>query len=156
MNNNKNQQILIGGAVIFRDYRGKRQFLLVKNKEDSDWEIPKVTVRRGESSVRAVIRMVSEQGGMSVRVLEEAGRSSGNAILNGKSIPQKYYYYLLAQRAGGSELIGFVEFKWLEISDAMKKVSLKREKDILKDAKDVLKEWEKTHNLKKHMMIEEE
>lgn len=155
MNNSKNQQISIGGAVLFRDNRGKRQFLLVKNKEDSDWEIPKVTVRRGESSVRAVIRMISEQGGMSARVLEEAGRYSGNIIVNGKSIPQKNYYYLMAQRAGGQELIGFNEFKWMEFADASKKVSSKKEKDILKSAKDVLKEWEKTHNLKKHIVEED-
>lgn len=155
MNNNKNQQISIGGAAIFRDNRGKRQFLLVKGKEDGDWEIPKVTVRRGESSVRAVIRMISEQGGMSARVLEEAGRSTGNVIINGKSISQKIYYYLMVQKAGGSELIGFSEFKWMDFADAIKKVSLKKEKDILKDAKDVLKEWEKTHNLKKHVIDEE-
>lgn len=146
MANNKNQQVLIGGAVVFRDNRGKRQFLLVKQKEEGDWEIPKVTVRRGESSVRAVIRMTTEQGGMSARVLEEAGRASGNVIVNGKSIPEKFYYYLMVQKAGGVDVIGFFDFKWLEYKDAVRKVVLKREKDILKEGKEVLKEWEKTHS----------
>lgn len=95
--------------------------------------------------------MISEQGGISARILEEAGRTSGNVVVNGKSIPQKTYYYLMVQRAGGQELIGFNEFKWAEFGDATKKVALKKEKDILKEAKDVLKEWEKTHNLKKHL-----
>ncbi len=153
MKNNKNQQIVIGGAVIFRENRGKRQFLLVKSKESVEWEIAKVTVRKGESSVRAVIRLASEQGGMAVRVLEEAGRSTGSTIINAKSIPQKFYYYLMLQKGGSSELIGFDEFKWVEFSDAIKKVNLKREKDMLKDAKGVLKEWEKTHNLKKQEVV---
>lgn len=144
----QNQQILIGGAIVFRDNRGKRQFLVTKQKEDGDWEIPKVTVRKGESSVRAVIRMTSEQAGMSARVLEEAGRYMGNTILNGKSVPQKYYYYLMLQKAGGVDVIGFADFKWLDYSDALKKVVLKREKEMLKGAKDVLKEWEKTHSKK--------
>jgi len=148
MNNTKNnQQISIGGAVVFRDNRGKRQFLLTKNKEESDWEIPKVTVRKGESSVRAVIRLMSEQGGMTVRVLEEAGRSLGTTVINGKPVSQKYYYYLMLQKGGTSELIGFFEYKWMEFTDAVKKVPLKREKDMFKSGKAVLKEWEKTHKV---------
>jgi len=148
MNNKNNQQITIGGAIVFRDNRGKRQFLLVKTKEDGDWEIPKVIVRKGESSVRSVIRLTGEQGGMTARVLEEAGRSTGTTILNGKSIPQKYYYYLMLQKGGSSDLIGFVEFKWLEYAEAVKKVPLKREKDMFNQAREVLKLWEKTHKIK--------
>jgi len=148
MNNKNNQQITIGGAIVFRDNRGKRQFLLVKTKEDGDWEIPKVVVRKGESSVRAVIRLTGEQGGMTTRVLEEAGRAMGATILNGKSIPQKYYYYILLQKGGSSDLIGFFEFKWLEYAEAVKKVLLKREKDMFKLGREVLKEWEKTHKVK--------
>ncbi len=145
---NKNtQQILIGGAIIFRDYRGKRQFLVIKTK-DGEWEIPKVTVRRGESSVRAVLRMAGEQGGMTTKVLEEAGRANGNTVLNGKSLVQRFYYYLMMQRSGTGEMIGFDEFKWMEYGNAVKKISIKREKEMLKSAREVLKEWEKTHNKK--------
>lgn len=147
-NNNKKQEILIGGAVVFRDHRGKVQFLLVKHKDTPEWEIPKVTVRRGESSVRSVIRLMSEQGGMTVKVLEEAGRSSGTAIINTKSMNQRFYYYLMIQKAGGGDIIGFDECKWMEYADAVKKLELKREKDMLKGGRDALKEWEKTHNKK--------
>lgn len=148
MKNNKKQEVLIGGAIVFRDYRGKVQFLLVKHKDAKEWEIPKVTVRRGESSVRAVLRLTGEQGGMTAKVLEEAGRFSGNAILNNKSVAQKHYYYLMMQKAGTAELIGFDENKWVEYGDALKKIESKKEKDMLKGAKDVLKEWEKTHSKK--------
>ena len=134
--------------MVFRDNRGKRQYLLVKQQKDADWEIPKVTVRKGESSVRSVIRLTGEQGGMTARVLEEAGRATGNVVVNGKSIPQKYYYYLMLQKGGSSDLIGFAEFKWQEYGDALKKLTLKREKEMLKGGRDVLKLWEKTHNKK--------
>ena len=122
--------------------------MLVKTKEDGDWEIPKVIVRKGESSVRSVIRLTGEQGGMTTRVLEEVGRSTGTTILNGKSLPQKFYYYLLLQKGGSSDLIGFVEFKWLEYGEAVKKVILKREKDMFRLSREVLKLWEKTHKVK--------
>jgi len=148
INNKNNQQITIGGAIVFRDNRGKRQFLLVKTKDDGEWEIPKVIVRKGESSVRSVIRLTGEQGGMSTRVLEEAGRATGTTILNNKSLPQKYYYYLMLQKGGSSELIGFAEFKWLEYGEAVKRVPLKREKDMFRLGREVLKQWEKTHKIK--------
>jgi hypothetical protein len=85
--------------------------------------------------------------------LEEAGRATGTTILNAKSIPQKLYYYLMLQKGGSSELIGFDEFKWLDYAEALKRLGLKREKDMLKGGKDVLKEWEKTHNLKKQEVV---
>ena len=145
MNIKNDQQISIGGAVVFRGNRGKTQFMLVKQKEEGDWEIPKVTVRKGESSVRAVIRMMGEQAGMTVRVLEEASRSTGNAVINGKSVSQKFYYYLMISKAGGLDAIGFHDFQWLEYGKVVKKVVLKKEKDVFRSAREVLKEWEKTH-----------
>ena len=144
----QNQQILIGIAIIFRDNRGKRQWFVVKQKEDGEWELPKVTVRKGESSVRAVIRLTGEQAGMATEVLEEAGRATGTTIVNGKSISQKFYYYLMILKAGGADAIGFNDFIWLENAQAMKKVTIKREREMLRSAKDILKEWEKTHNKK--------
>lgn len=150
MNSKTNQQILIGGAIVFRDNRGKRQFLLVRTKENGDWEIPKVTVRRGESSVRAVIRLTGEQGGITARVLEEAGRYVGNTVINGNVVSQKFYYYLMLQKGGSSEMVGFHQFKWLESSDVLKKLASKKEKEMFKSAKDVLKEWEITHKVKQY------
>jgi hypothetical protein len=139
----KNNQISISGGVIFKDSRGKRYFLLVKSKE-GEWEFPKVIVRKGESSVRAIIRLTSEQGGMNARVLEEAGRTSGITVVNGKNVPQKYYYYLMMYHSSG-EMIGFEKFQWVEFGKAMRELSLKREKDMLKSGKEVLKEWEKKY-----------
>lgn len=153
MTTKNNQEMLIGAAVLFRDHRGKRQYLVVKVKEEDGWEVPKVIVRRGESSVRAVIRMTGEQVGISARVLEEVGRGSGMGEINGKSVPQKYYYYLMMQRSKGGEILGFNDFAWLEFDKAVKKLESKKEKEILKGSRPILKEWEKT---KKYKMVEEE
>ncbi len=145
MNTKQNQQISIGVALVFRDNHGKRQWFIVKQKEGDEWELAKVTVRKGESSVRSVIRLTGEQAGMTTRVLEEVGRASSSVVINGKSIPQKTYYYLMVQKSGGLDPIGFSDFQWLEYSQAVKKVNLKKDKDIFAEAKTLLKEWEKTH-----------
>jgi hypothetical protein len=138
----KNNQITVSGAIVFKEYRSKKLFMVVKQSAEGKWEIPKVTVRRGESSVRASLRMIGEMAGMNARVLEEAGRTTAVATINGKSVPQKTYYYLLIHKAGG-EILGFQDFVWLEYGKALKKLELKREKDMLRGAKDVLKKWEK-------------
>ena len=138
----KNNQIAVSGAIVFKEYRRKKLFMVVKHSQEGKWEIPKVTVRRGESSVRASLRMIGEMAGMNARVLEEAGRTTAAATLNGKSVPQKTYYYLLIHKAGG-EILGFQDFVWLEYGKAQKKLELKREKEMLRGAKDVLKKWEK-------------
>lgn len=156
MNTSKiNQQVLIGGAILYRENKkGKRQFLIVKNGKDDGWEIPKVTVRKGESSVRAVIRMTGEQAGITARVLEEVGRLSGSAVLNNKPVSQKHFYYLMMQRSANGEIIGFNDYQWLDYAQIGKKLGIKKEKDIFKNTKPVLKEWEKT---KKHKVdLEEE
>ena len=84
-----NNEVLVGGAVVFKEGKNKKMFLLSKNN-NGDFEIPKTTVRRGESSVRAVIRYTSEQGNMNARVLDEVGRATGTATVNSRQITQKY------------------------------------------------------------------
>jgi len=143
------QTLSVGGAIVFKDSRGKRTFLIVKQNEEDNWEIPKITVRKGESSVRAVLRMTGEMANINAKVLEEAGRASGAATVNGKVIPQKYYYYLMMLKAGESDAIGFAEAKWMDQTKILKALSLKREKDIFKNAKKVLKQWEKEHPKKR-------
>jgi hypothetical protein len=42
----------------------------------------------------------------------------------------------------------------LEYGDATKKLAIKREKDMIKGGRDVLKEWEKTHSVKKQEVVQ--
>lgn len=142
-----NNEVLVGGTVVFKEGKAKKLFLLSKNNE-GNWEILKTTVRRGESSVRAVIRYTSEQGNMNARVLDEIGRASGTATINSRTVTQKFIYYLMYFKAG-AEVMGLGEVSWFDKEQSMKKLTLKREKDILKEANSMIKEWEKTHKKKK-------
>lgn len=142
-----NNEVMVGGAIVFKEGKAKKLFLLSKNNE-GNWEILKTTVRRGESSVRAVIRYTSEQGNMNARVLDEVGRASGTTTINTRMVTQKFIYYLLYFKAG-AEVMGLGEVAWFDKEQAMKKITLKREKDILKEANSMIKEWEKTHKKKK-------
>ena len=142
-----NGEILVGGAVIFKEGKNKNLFLLNKNNED-EWEILKSIVRRGESSVRSVIRYTSEQRNMNTRVLDEVGRGTSVGTVNNKIITYKYIYYLLIFKTG-LEITEMGNISWFDYQTASKKLKLKREKDMLKIASKMVKEWQKTHKKKK-------
>ena len=138
----KNDKVLVSGAIVFKEYRRRLTWLIVKKNEENGWEIPKVVVRKGESSVKAAIRMMGEQAGIGAKVLEEAGRAGGSTSINGRVVPQKNIYYLMMQNSAG-EILGFENHKWLEYAKAMRKLSSKREKVIMKQAKKELTTWKK-------------
>ncbi len=138
---NKNL-ILISGAIVYKDSRGKRRWFVIKVADENKWEFPKTLVRKAESSARGSLRMMGEQGGMTTQVLEEAGRAGGVTTMNGKTFPQRHLYYLLKWLSAG-EPIGFEKSIWLEYAKALRKLATKREQTMLRQANKELKAWEK-------------
>lgn len=142
--------VLVSGAIVFKEQKGVDKWFLTKQGSDDEWEVPKVLVRKGESSVRAVLRMMGEKAGMTTRVLEEAGRAGGVTTTNNKTLPQRHIYYLMILKSGATEAIGFSDTLWLPYPNALKKLSSKREKGMLKQAKETLKLWRKKYQSRKH------
>ena len=138
-----NKRVLISGACVVKNGSGKPKWFVIRHNESDGWELPKIVVRKTESSVRAALRMMGEQGGMKTRVLEEAGRAGGVTTVNGKTLPQRHLYYLMIHRADSGELIGFKEYKWLEYAHAVRKLPSKRERQMLKGAREEYKKWKK-------------
>lgn len=137
----KTDYVLVSGAVVFKKAKnGRMYWLVVKRNKDSDWEIPKIAARRGESSVKAVLRMMSGQVGMTTKVLEEVGRFGGSTTVNGKVIPKRVFYYLMVATAE-SEALEFYDYSWHMHAKSVKILSSKREQQILRAAKGVYREW---------------
>jgi ADP-ribose pyrophosphatase YjhB (NUDIX family) len=126
-------------GVICRKQKGEVVWLLVKQESDGDWELPRGMVRKGESSVRAAIRTMSEKLGMKAKVLEEAGRSGGAAKIKEQIVTKRTLYYLMQYR-DGFEMLGVFEAKWMSYKEAIKKISSKREQGMLKEAKNIIDE----------------
>lgn len=140
---NSSKTVLVAGAVLFRERNDETEWFIVKESPDTDWEIPKTIVRKGESSVRAVLRLMGQKGSMSTRVLEEAGRSGGVSTVNGKTVPRRFIYYTMLTKSQASEAIGFAESGWFDFKEATKKLPTKKEQGILKDAYEYCKVWKK-------------
>lgn len=130
---------LIAGIAACRRRRGETEWLLTAPQKKDTWELPKDTVRRGESSVSAAIRFLAEFLGIRGRIIEEAGRAS--------TAPDKFIFYLmyLTGIRNGESLPKTLslENKWFSYAQATKKLSLARERRILKQAKNVFREWQK-------------
>jgi ADP-ribose pyrophosphatase YjhB (NUDIX family) len=148
MNINQNT-LLVSGAVVAKIESGKIKWFLTKQAKTNDWEIPKVVVRKGESSVRAALRIMGEKGAMTTRVLEEAGRAGGVTTVGDKTVPQRHIYYLMILRQTAGEAIGFEESAWYDFGVAGRKLASKRESSILKQAKGILEEWRKARKKRK-------
>jgi len=132
--------VLISCPVVYRQGSRKGFWFIVKSEDGEGWEIPKMVARKGESSVRASIRMMGEMANMDAKVIEEAGRAGGMMTVNGKAVSKRTIYYAMIQRTGG-EIIGFEEYKWLDYAKAVRKLSSKRERAMIKNARAEIDRW---------------
>ena len=134
---------LIAGLTAYRIQGTKTEWLVAKATKDSDWELPKSGVRRGESSVSALIRAMGEDMGLKGRVIEEAGRTSLAKTVDGEQVNEKLLFYIV-RTIGAEETKGkFAEKKWTGFAQAHKLLGLVREQKMLQQAAEVLKECRK-------------
>lgn len=141
--------VIAAGAVVYKKERGKDKWLLVREEENSDWDIPKATARRVESSVRAAIRTIQEMAGMNAKVLAEAGRAGGSTLVNNKTIPIRRLYYLMRYEDSAGEGLGYHEIKWFEYAAAVRKLKQKRDRAMIKGAREELRAYRKALKAKK-------
>lgn len=134
---NNNLNINFGAVVVRKPTKGGPLWLLVREK-GKKWKIPKSIVRKRESSVRAVLRTMGEQCGISCEVLEEVGRKEDYLDINGKKTPRTIIYYLVLAKNKG-EILGFGESSWFNYEQALKKIGSAKERAIFKQAKTELK-----------------
>ncbi len=141
--------VLISAPIVFRKEKGiEGKWLIVKLNEDDGWEFPKVVVRKGESSVRAAIRVMGEKANLDGRVIEEAGRVGGATTINGKTSPKRTLYYVMLEKSSG-EIIGFSEYEWLTYASAVRKLSSKTERKMLKVAREEMEKFLKERKRRK-------
>jgi len=133
--------VLVSAGILFKEVPGGQRFFVIEDPDSDKWEFVKLLVRKGESSVRAIIRTLGEKGGMTVRVLEEAGRYKTIASSNNKPVSHNNIYYLVLLKSNSKGAAAFGNFLWLDYPKAMRKLSSKKEAAMLKNARDIIKEW---------------
>jgi|SRR3989344_1969023 len=92
------RQTISAGGVVAKIHEGTPHILLIRDREHSDWVLPKGHVEQGESITEAALREVSEEAGMyHVKILHLLGTYQRLVKKTGES--KTIYYYLMVSDA---------------------------------------------------------
>jgi len=127
------------GAVIFREIK-ERKYLLLHYPHEH-WDFPKGNIEKGEKEEETVAREVEEETGIKkikfIRGFKEKisyfYRSKGNLI-------SKEVIFFLVETKEKDVKISFEHkgFEWLNYEDALKRLTFKNAKEILKKSESYL------------------
>jgi 8-oxo-dGTP pyrophosphatase MutT (NUDIX family) len=134
------------GAIIFRKERGKIYYLLLKYASSKSikktyWGFPKGRIEKGEKTVATIRREVKEETGLKdIKFLKGFKKIDRYFFKReGKTI-FKVVFYLLAETKTKKVTLSFehLDYQWLPFELAIKKLTFKSAKELLKAANDYL------------------
>ena len=130
------------GAVIF--HSGKPRLYLILKYGLSHWDFPKGHVEAKETPQQAALREVNEETGLtSVRIYSGFQEDIRYFYrLKGELVAKRVTYFL-AETVDNLEEVRLsyehVGYKWLPYKDALKQLTFKNSKDVLRKAESFLK-----------------
>lgn len=128
------------GAILFRDTRGKREYLLLKSRAD-DWEFPKGTVEGDEELQQAAIREVTEETGIEDFRLIDGFRDEYEYVfeVNGTRIDKTVHLFIAKSFVATANLSPeHTDLQWRDYEQARNTVTHEGPREILDRAHDFL------------------
>ena len=125
-----------GGAVIwFRD--GAAFVALIATRGRTRWGLPKGAMTAGETSEQAALREVREETGLEATIVRPLDTIEYYFRAGGTLIRKTVDFYLM--RFTGGELTPQLsevdDVEWVELSEAIRKVSFDSERNLLEKAR---------------------
>jgi len=130
------------GAILFRDTRGRREYLLLKSRP-GDWEFPKGGVEGGEELQQTAIREVQEESGISDFRLIDGFRDDYDYVFeaNGKTIHKTVHLFIAKSFEASAEIsTEHRDLQWRDYEQAINTITQDGPRDILADARRFLDE----------------
>lgn len=136
------------GGVVYTVLRGRLKVLLIKNRFDGRWTIPKGYIDPGETSEAAAVREIGEETGVECRVVELIGRNRYQFRFRGKLIAKQVDVYLL-ELTGTAELDPakfdpheqmIADARWFDPAEAVNAINYKNLQPLVARAADRAKE----------------
>ncbi len=133
------------GGVIFRDAEGgDREIALVSVKGGKIWSLPKGLVEKGEETSETAVREVREETGLSGKIVKRLGDITYWYFIkeDNAKCRKTVHFYLLEYVSGNTEDHNWEVDKaeWFPIDEALKKLSYKGDKEIVRKVKESLSE----------------
>ena len=129
------------GYLLFRERGGRREYLLVRNRNGRHWGFPKGRIEEGESPQEAARREVIEEVGIKdIRPVPGFSRIIHYSFIrNGKLIHKEVTYFLAeTQEEGVLNEEELVEMRWLPFSRALATLTFPEQQGVLKEAEEAL------------------
>lgn len=143
------------GAVIFRTGKdGKRLYLLLHYHFKGDyWDFPRGNIEKGETAEATAKREIAEETGLDdisfITGFKE--KVSWFYRLRGQNVFKEAVYFLVETKQKAVKLSEeHLEFKWLDFARAIKTLTYKNSKGVLKKADDFLRK-RKSSGIKKFL-----
>jgi len=142
MNSNNHSQLPVyeyvaaGGVVLFDN-----QVLVLERPSRQEIRLPKGHVENGEELTNAAMREVSEESGYSkLCIIKDLGVQQNEFDYGGRHIIRQEYFFLMELK-DDVKTEGEAEFtpKWLQLEDAVEKLSFPVEKEWVQRAMNIVK-----------------
>ena len=124
------------GAVVFNEDSGITNFLLL-NYPAGHWDFPKGNIEKGEGSVETVRREISEETGITnIEIIPSFSKSVKYYYRRSTGLVRKKVIYLLVRAKTVDVTLSHehINYAWLELENAIKRVTYRNSKNILREA----------------------
>jgi len=135
-------EAISSGAILFRDTRGEREYLLLKSRP-GDWEFPKGGVEGDEELQQTAIREVSEEAGIDDFRLIDGFRREYDYVFEagGDTIHKTVHLFIARSFEASAELSKeHRDLQWRDYDQAINTITQDGPRDILKEAHTYLDE----------------
>lgn len=129
------KKVFSAGGVVYRYEDGELKILLIATKASTVWSFPKGLIERGEDAVQTALREIKDETGIEGRVVDELGETSYWFVMDGEKYYKTVKYYLVEYLQGQPNPCWEIDdVKWFLAEEALKKLTYKADKEILKKA----------------------
>ena len=136
------EEAVSAGAILFRDTRSEREYLLLKSRP-GDWEFPKGGVEPGEELQQTAIREVEEEAGIEDFKLIDGFRDDYDYIFqaNGKTIHKTVHLFIAKSFEASAELSReHRDLQWRDYEQAINTITQDGPREIFEDAHEYLED----------------
>lgn len=131
------------GGVIFKKNESGFQIILISVRNGQAWCLPKGIVDKGETTEETALREVSEETGLTGRIIDKLGDINYWYYIKEENIKcrKKVYFYLMEYVSGDTadHDIEVDEAVWFPLETALKKVSFKGDRTMIEKTIDKLR-----------------
>ena len=130
------------GFILFRDFSGRREYLIVRNRRGGHWGFPKGHIEPGEDEFSAARREVAEEVGIE-RLRPQADfqeKITYRFFRGGQPVEKEVTFFLARTDEVGRPAPGEIgDMRWLPYQEALRQITHEEQREVLRKAEASLK-----------------